>query len=141
MRAIDSISGKFAEVEVSIAVLDENDHPPQFSQNFYNISVSEATAIATPILHILTSDQDTGVNAGVSYKLEDENGTLPANFFMEGGSGVLILKKSLDRETKPSHLFKVIATDTGTPPMSSLTYVFVSGTINCFVNVYHELYL
>lgn len=127
VRAIDSISGKFAEVVVSIAVLDENDHPPVFSQHFYNVSVSEATSIATPILHIETTDKDTGVNAGVSYELQDANDTLPENFFMEGGSGVLILKKGLDRETNPSHLFKVIATDTGKTPLSSTAYVLVTG--------------
>lgn len=127
VRAIDTISGKFAEVDVSISVLDENDHPPKFSQHFYNISVSEATAIATPILQVETTDEDTGPSAGVSYRLEDANGTLPENFFMEGNSGLLILKKGLDRESSPSHLFKIVATDSGRTPLSSIAYVLVTG--------------
>lgn len=126
VRATDSYSGKWAEVVVSVQVIDVNDNPPAFMQHFYNVTVSEATAIATPILTVTTSDQDTGPNAGVSYQLLGLNGTLPENFYMEGDSGVLILKQGLDRETTPVHHFLVQAIDKGTPPLSSTSHILVT---------------
>lgn len=128
VRATDSYSGKWAEVVVSVQVIDVNDNPPEFLQHFYNVTVSEATAIATPILTITTSDLDTGPNAGVTYRLMGLNGTLPDNFYMEGDSGVLILKQGLDRETAPVHHFLVQAIDKGTPPLSSTAHILVTGS-------------
>ncbi|XP_042222155.1 fat-like cadherin-related tumor suppressor homolog isoform X3 [Homarus americanus] len=126
VRATDSYSGKWAEVVVSVQVIDVNDNPPEFLQHFYNVTVSEATAIATPILTVSSSDQDTGPNAGVSYRLMGLNGTLPKNFYMEGDSGILILKQGLDRETAPVHHFLVQAIDKGTPPLSSTAHILVT---------------
>ncbi|XP_063848744.1 fat-like cadherin-related tumor suppressor homolog isoform X3 [Scylla paramamosain] len=125
-RATDSYSGKWAEVVVSIQVIDINDNPPVFLQHFYNITVSEATAIATPILSVTTTDADTGPNAGVTYGLLGLNGTQPKHFYMEPSSGVLILKQGLDRESTPVHHFLVQAVDMGTPQMSSTAHVLVT---------------
>lgn len=113
---------------MSVQVIDINDNPPVFLQHFYNITVSEATAIATPILSVTTTDEDTGLNAGVSYGLLGLNGTLPKNFYMEPNSGVLILKQGLDRETNPVHHFLVQAVDKGTPQLSSTAHVLITGT-------------
>ena len=125
-RATDSYSGKWAEVVVSVQVIDVNDNPPVFLQHFYNITVSEATAIATPILSVTTTDADTGLNAGVNYGVLGLNGTQPKNFYMEPTSGMLILKQGLDRETTPVHHFLVQAVDKGTPQLSSTAHVLVT---------------
>lgn len=129
VRATDSYSGKWAEVVVSVQVIDVNDNPPAFREHFYNITVSEATAIATPVLTVTTTDKDTGINSGVSYRLMGLNGTLPENFYMEGDSGVMILKQGLDRERLPEHHFLVQAIDKGTPPMSSTAHILVTGIV------------
>ena len=50
VRSLDVVSGKAAVVAVAVTVLDTNDQRPRFGQPFYNVSVSEATAIATPVL-------------------------------------------------------------------------------------------
>ncbi|XP_076056118.1 FAT atypical cadherin kugelei isoform X2 [Oratosquilla oratoria] len=126
VRATDSYSGKWAEVVVSIRVTDVNDHPPKFENLFYNVTVSEATSIATPILSVSTTDQDTTKNAGVSYHVEALNGSNSEHFYMAGSSGVLILKKGLDREWESVHRIVVVATDTGTPPLSSTAHVLVT---------------
>ncbi|XP_064094852.1 fat-like cadherin-related tumor suppressor homolog isoform X3 [Macrobrachium nipponense] len=126
VRATDSYSGKWAEVVVSVQVIDVNDNAPTFHEHFYNISVSEATAVATPILTVTTTDEDTGPNAGVTYRLMGLNGSLPENFYMEGDSGILILKQGLDRETTPVHHFLVQAIDKGTPPLSSTAHIFIT---------------
>lgn len=60
VRATDSVSGVYAEVLVSILVLDVNDCPPEFTQDSYNISVSEAASFGTSILKVGSRDNDTG---------------------------------------------------------------------------------
>lgn len=60
VRATDSVSGVYAEVLVSILVQDVNDCPPEFTQDSYNISVSEAAPFGTSILKVITRDNDTG---------------------------------------------------------------------------------
>lgn len=65
VRATDSVSGVYAEVLVSILILDVNDCPPEFTQDSYNISVSEAAPFGTSVLRVTSRDNDTGK----SYKL------------------------------------------------------------------------
>lgn len=60
VRATDSVSGVYAEVLVSILVLDVNDCPPEFTQDSYNISVSEAAPFGTSVLKVSSRDNDTG---------------------------------------------------------------------------------
>lgn len=60
IRATDSVSGVFAEVLVSVLIEDVNDCPPEFSQDSYNISVSEAAPFGTSVAKVLTKDNDTG---------------------------------------------------------------------------------
>ena len=130
-RAYDTITGKFGEVTVSIQILDENDNPPEIAQNFYNLTISEATPIATPLLQILSSDKDSEENAGVSYSIHGLNGTTPDHFYIDSSSGAIVLKRGLDRETQQTHLFAVLATDTGSPALSSSARVFVTGSLTC----------
>ena len=136
VRASDSYSSKWAEVTVSVQVVDVNDNPPEFMEYFYNVTVSEATAIASEILKVTSMDKDTENNKGVSYRLENFNGTIPEHFYMEGSSGALILKKGLDREKITSHHFTIVATDTGSPPLSSTANVLISGNI---INMLYDL--
>lgn len=71
VRATDSVSGVYAEVLVSILVLDVNDCPPEFTQDSYNISVSEAASFGTSVLRVSSRDNDTG-KLVVSFKLRVE---------------------------------------------------------------------
>jgi protocadherin Fat 1/2/3 len=60
IRATDSVSGVFAEVIASIRVEDVNDCAPEFAQDAYNISVSEAAPFGTSVLKVVARDNDTG---------------------------------------------------------------------------------
>lgn len=62
VRATDSVSGIYAEVLVSILVLDVNDCSPEFTQDSYNISVSEALPFGSSVLKVTALDNDTGTN-------------------------------------------------------------------------------
>src|ERR1044072_7297438 len=64
-------------VTIDISILDENDNSPQAYVTFVNplinnsiISISENTPIGQILAHISISDQDSGLNGEMSYKIE-----------------------------------------------------------------------
>ncbi|XP_053598514.1 fat-like cadherin-related tumor suppressor homolog isoform X2 [Microplitis demolitor] len=126
VRATDSVSGVYAEVLVSILVQDVNDCPPEFTQDSYNISVSEAAPFGTSILKVSTRDNDTEINQQVVYAIQNDTQNNNDLFHIDPEEGVIFLKRSLDHETHDSHHFTVIATDRGNPPLSSTAHVWVT---------------
>ena len=55
-----------------------------------------------------------------------ETSTIPP-FVIDSGSGVVTLSHSLDRERARHHVFMVLATDAGTPALTSTALVRVTG--------------
>ena len=131
VRATDSVSGVYAEVLVSILVLDVNDCPPEFSQDSYNISVSEAALFGTELLRLVARDNDTGINQQIRYAIGNKSAEeLGENshdlFHVDPEEGIVYLKRSLDHETANSHHFTVVATDRGVPSLSSTAHVWLT---------------
>lgn len=54
---------------LNITVTDFNDNQPKFSQNSYNLGVSEDSAVDTYFDQIIATDEDTGENAKVMNNL------------------------------------------------------------------------
>jgi protocadherin Fat 1/2/3 len=69
VRATDSVSGAYSEVPVSVSVEDANDSPPEFSNNEYNVTLSEATPSGTVVLAVSAHDLDSGNNSNCKNKL------------------------------------------------------------------------
>ncbi|XP_076387964.1 FAT atypical cadherin kugelei isoform X3 [Megachile rotundata] len=126
VRATDSVSGVYAEVLVSILVLDVNDCPPEFTQDSYNISVSEAAPFGTSVLKVSSRDNDTGINQQVRYAIQNDTENSTDLFHIDPEEGVIFLKRSLDHEAHESHHFTVIAIDRGVPSLSSTAHVWVT---------------
>ncbi|XP_044007072.1 fat-like cadherin-related tumor suppressor homolog isoform X2 [Aphidius gifuensis] len=126
VRATDSISGVYAEVLVSILVQDVNDCPPEFTQDSYNVSVSEAASFGTSILKVSSRDNDTDINQKVMYTIKNDSVNSNDYFHIDTDEGIIYLKRSLDHETHESHHFTIIATDRGIPPLSSTSHVWVT---------------
>ena len=127
IRVIDSLTGRWSEAIVEVLVEDSNDHSPVFQQTFFNVSLSEASSIGTKILQVKTTDGDSVPNNGVSYHLENVDGSSVTNFWIHPNTGLVSLKHLLDREIINFHHLYVIATDTGSPPLSSSAQVVVTG--------------
>ncbi|KAF5307382.1 hypothetical protein FQR65_LT07099 [Abscondita terminalis] len=126
IRATDSVSAVYAEVPVSIVVQDVNDCPPEFSQESYNITVSEAAPFGTSILTVVARDNDTGINQQIKYFIEKSADNATDYFHIDENDGSIYLKQSLDHEQAKSHHFVVLATDQGIPHLSSTAHVWLS---------------
>jgi protocadherin-16/23 len=94
--------------------LDANDNVPRFTQDDYSAVVWEGNAKGTFVTQVLATDQDSGVNARLSYHIVD--GNQDNAFLIEPPySGIVTTNIVLDREIRDSYLLTVIATDEGSP--------------------------
>lgn len=77
------------------------------------------------IAQVIALDEDTGNNARISYTL-DEDGDTAGVFYMLPHGGTLYLKQMLDREVKDHYEVKVIATDHGSPALSTTAVISIT---------------
>lgn len=58
---------------VNIAVLDHNDHAPQFLSKSFDGRVFETAAIGTSVLQVIAVDNDKGENAEICFSIISGN--------------------------------------------------------------------
>ncbi|PWA23520.1 hypothetical protein CCH79_00006104 [Gambusia affinis] len=115
---------------LSIDVSDTNDNAPQFLYNPVELYLTENNAPGNPIYSVSASDKDLDENSAVSYHLVREEGSQSKNIaFLNVNSenGEIYALKSFDFETLKTFQFQVVATDSGTPSLSS------NVTVNVFI--------
>jgi protocadherin-16/23 len=105
-------------LRLQIYVHDKNDNSPQFEQSEYSVNLSESHPINTPIATLKAKDADGGRNGRVTYTMSDNQYVSVLQ-----NSGVLVLKRPLDREAKKSLEVQVTAKDHGVPPLQSSAVV------------------
>uniref|UniRef100_A0A3B4W8R7 Protocadherin alpha-4-like n=1 Tax=Seriola lalandi dorsalis TaxID=1841481 RepID=A0A3B4W8R7_SERLL len=110
---------------LEINVVDINDNAPQFSEDLQSLDIAESSFTGLKFGLVEASDLDVGKNGVNTYKLSSND-----YFSLEihkGGDSVsaeLVLQKALDRE-HDSYNVTIVATDGGTPPLSSTNIVTV----------------
>ncbi|XP_047462473.1 protocadherin Fat 3 [Mugil cephalus] len=100
--------GLFCRSDISLKVLDVNDNAPSFSSPRYLASVYENAAPKALLTRLQASDPDEGLNRTVVYSLVD---SVNGFFSIDPVTGIVILEKSLDRESRDSYRVRVQATD------------------------------
>ncbi|MEE6461199.1 hypothetical protein FKM82_001229, partial [Ascaphus truei] len=102
-----------------LRVTDLNDQPPIFHQpDGYHATISEAASAGTVVLRLSTQDLDEdGPNSSVTYTLQDSPSSVA--FLLDPHTGVLSIARTLDHEAEPVLNLVVVATDNGSPPLSS----------------------
>ncbi|XP_049604834.2 protocadherin alpha-8 isoform X27 [Syngnathus scovelli] len=114
---------------IAIQVADVNDNAPRFSEPIINIYVKENSPTGASIHRIAAIDLDMNVNARVTYALLGDANGIPITSVMNinSESGDLVSLQSFDYEKLKTFQFKVQATDSGAPPLSS------NVTVNVFI--------
>ena len=115
------ISVQSATAVLLIAVEDINDSPPMFQLSQYQATISESTPVGITLLNVSATDSDQGSNADLAFSLAGSS--LP--FAMEPATGAVITTASLDYEEQQQYNLVAIATDGGTPPLSSSAEVVI----------------
>ncbi|XP_037117231.1 protocadherin alpha-5-like isoform X4 [Syngnathus acus] len=115
---------------ISVHVSDVNDNAPRFMEPVINVYVKENTPSGYSLCSINVVDPDLDANAKVSYALLDNaprNIPIPSLININSESGDIVSLQSFDYEQLKTFQFKVQATDSGVPPLSS------NVTVNVFI--------
>ncbi|XP_033622966.1 protocadherin gamma-A7 isoform X17 [Fukomys damarensis] len=110
------------ETYISMYVLDTNDNPPVFPQSSYSVYIPENNPRGASIFSVTAHDPDSEKNAQVTYSLgNDTIQEAPVSSYVSinSDSGVLYALQSFDYEQFQNLQLKVIARDSGDPPLSS----------------------
>ncbi|XP_013927607.1 PREDICTED: protocadherin-23, partial [Thamnophis sirtalis] len=114
-------------LRVELRVLDENDNAPTFDRREYRAQLREDAPAGASVCRVFATDPDLGVNGEVRYALSRRQGDSSAAVYFEVGerSGLLRLRRPLDRELRASHQLAVEARDGGALPEVATAWVAV----------------
>ncbi|XP_039872375.1 protocadherin alpha-7-like isoform X3 [Simochromis diagramma] len=115
---------------LSVQVSDVNDNTPVFSQNPFELYLIENNTPGAEIFSMSAVDDDLNENAAITYKIVRGDGLQDAitSFLnVNSDNGQIAALKSFDFETLKTFQFQVVASDSGTPSLSS------NVTVNVFI--------
>ncbi|XP_026214169.1 protocadherin alpha-8-like [Anabas testudineus] len=114
---------------LSIQISDINDNSPQFSQSPLQFYLVENNVAGASIFSVSATDNDINDNAVISYHIfKDENQNYMTAFLnINPTNGQISALKSFDFETVKTFHFQVVASDSGSPSLSS------NVTVNVFI--------
>ncbi|XP_051514051.1 protocadherin alpha-8-like [Myxocyprinus asiaticus] len=115
---------------LSVDVSDVNDNSPEFPQNPLELFLFENNPPGASIFAVSALDKDINGNAVISYHIIRGDGTKGdmASFLnVHSETGAIYALKSFDFETMKTGQFHLLATDSGSPSLSS------NVTVNVFI--------
>ncbi|XP_060935134.1 putative protocadherin beta-18 [Limanda limanda] len=119
-----------SEKTISVVVSDVNDNSPQFSLSPYTFYVTESNNPGTSVFSVKAFDADENENAHISYHIlrdGSKDNKLTSFLNINSENGDIMALKSFDFETLKTFKFHVVASDSGTPSLSS------NVTVNVFI--------
>ncbi|XP_047196501.1 protocadherin alpha-8-like [Hippoglossus stenolepis] len=115
---------------ITVHVSDVNDNRPVFTESTINVYVRENSPVGAVIKTVSAFDDDIDQNGQVRFSfLQSNSDTLPLSAMVNINSetGDIISLQSFNFEELKTFQFKVQATDSGVPPLSS------NVTVNVFI--------
>ncbi|XP_053734361.1 protocadherin alpha-3-like isoform X12 [Synchiropus splendidus] len=115
---------------ITVHVSDVNDNAPRFMEPVINVYVKENTPQGSKICQINASDPDLDLNSKLTYSLIDShprNVPVLSALTINSDTGDIVSLQSFDFEKLKTFQFRVQATDSGVPPLSS------NVTVNVFI--------
>ncbi|XP_068613954.1 protocadherin alpha-3-like [Brachionichthys hirsutus] len=115
---------------LSLQVSDVNDNRPEFRHNPLDLYMSENNPPGETIFSVTAFDKDINDNAVVSYRIFRGDGghnEMKSFLNIHSENGQISALKRFDFETLKTFQFQVVATDSGTPSLSS------NVTVNVFI--------
>ncbi|XP_054454103.1 protocadherin alpha-2-like [Anoplopoma fimbria] len=123
ITATDGGSPPLSSIRViTVHVSDVNDNAPQFMEPVIPVYVKENSPVGSIIYTITAFDPDLNSNSKLTYKLLDIskiNIQIPTILNINSETGDIVSLQSFNYEELKTFQFKVQATDSGVPPLSS----------------------
>ncbi|XP_036069857.1 protocadherin alpha-3 isoform X5 [Oryzias melastigma] len=131
IKATDEGNPPLSSIHViNVEVADVNDNAPKFTESVINIYVKENSPVGSIIYKLKAVDPDLESNANIYYKLQEssQRNVLTSTVVnVNSETGEITSLQSFDYEKLKTFHYKVQATDSGVPPLSS------NVTVNVFV--------
>eukprot|EP00066_Takifugu_rubripes_P019591 XP_011608857.1 PREDICTED: protocadherin alpha-3-like [Takifugu rubripes] len=114
---------------INVQISDVNDNPPRFPDSLLNVYLKENSPVGSTVHRLTTLDSDLNENAKATYHLLNNSPKSGAASMININSetGDIISLQSFNYEELKTFQFKVQATDSGVPPLSS------NVTVNVFI--------
>ena len=112
---------------VHLEVTDVNDKTPQFTQNIYNITVNETSAVGSVVGFVTAVDEDIDQNAKIQYKFSSTRSSrIEELFLLDPSTGEIRVRKPLQYESGKRFESFVEAGDLGQPPLASQAKIIIT---------------
>ncbi|XP_063045443.1 protocadherin alpha-7-like [Engraulis encrasicolus] len=115
---------------LNIDISDVNDNRPEFQQNPLELYLFENNAAGASIFSVTAFDKDVNENADIKYNIIRGDGSkadMSSFLNINPDNGHIHALKSFDYETVKKFTFHVLATDSGSPSLST------NATINVYI--------
>ncbi|XP_061581289.1 protocadherin alpha-4-like isoform X40 [Cololabis saira] len=113
---------------ITVHVSDVNDNAPRFTEPVINIFVRENGPIGDVICKLNVDDPDTDENAKITFAvINNHKNNILSAININSETGEIVSLQSFNFEELKTFQFKVQATDSGVPPLSS------NVTVNVFI--------
>ncbi|XP_053575597.1 protocadherin gamma-B5-like [Bombina bombina] len=112
----------FSNKTIQLAISDINDNPPVFDKTNYVAYVMENNLAGTSIHRVHASDFDNNENARIIFSIlniDIENIPISSYISINSATGIIYAQRSFDYEQLREIQFRVMAKDSGSPPLSS----------------------
>ena len=104
-------------IRIEIHINDVNDNAPVFEEYPFKAQVPVSTPPGQNILRVKANDMDFGVNKEITYSLLREHEK--PKFRIHPSTGIVSVTSSLAQESQQIYYLEVLATDKGSPPLST----------------------
>ncbi|XP_019747941.1 protocadherin-18-like isoform X4 [Hippocampus comes] len=113
----------------TVQVLDENDNPPRFEKNHYEVFKSENNSPGAYLTTVVASDPDLGTNGQVTYAIIDapvQGSSISTYVTIDPSNGAIYALRTFDHEDVSHVTFTIQARDGGNPSLSANTTLLVT---------------
>lgn len=110
---------------VNITILDVNDNQPIFNQSRYFATVLENATVHSSVLQVYATDIDDNDNGKVEYYINRRQSDRDMMFRIDSKTGLILVNKPLDFETKELHELVIVAKDNGDLPLETTAFVTI----------------
>ncbi|TNN75084.1 Protocadherin-16 [Liparis tanakae] len=135
VRSSDSIHQ--SEANITVLVDDVNDNAPIFTQDLYQVTVSEHLPAGSAVITVTATDRDSGENGKITYRVMSSTRGV---FYIDPSNGTLFVNQQTEFDFKaPSILVIIEVRDQGTPSLSSIATVQVQvSDVNDNAPIFHQ---
>ncbi|XP_041849765.1 protocadherin-16-like [Melanotaenia boesemani] len=126
-----------SEANLTVLVDDVNDNAPIFSQDLYQVTVSEQLPAGSAVITVTATDRDSGENGKITYKVMSSS---KGFFDIDPSNGTLFIRQKIEFDfDHPSILVVIEAHDQGSPSLSSVATVQLQvSDVNDNAPIFHQ---